>query len=131
MLEVLFFIATSVLLALLLMWGFFHFLVTMTGIDDTDRKPVMPWFLASALIGVVVVPAMNAAWRYFTVDPQTLSGQPIVNMISPVVGAVLFGLIGGLIGLNKALRVEKTSTPRDEISQIQFSEISQWMKNDK
>ncbi len=74
---------------------------------------------------------LSAAWRYFTTDPKTLGTQPIISMIAPVVGVVLFGLIGGLIGVFKAVRVEKTSVPRDEISQIQFSEISQWMKNDK
>jgi ATP/ADP translocase len=126
--EVLFFIAASVLLALVLMWGFFHFLVTLTGIDDTDRKPVMPWFLGAAVVGLIVAPLLNAAWRHFTVNAETLSTQPVVNMISPVIGVVLFGLIGGLIGVKKALSVEKTSSPRDEISQIQFAEIAQWMK---
>jgi hypothetical protein len=125
--EVLFFIAASVLLALVLMWGFFHFLTTLTGIDDTDRKPVMPWFLGAAVVGLIVAPILNAAWRYFTVNAETLSTKP-VDMLSPVIGVVLFGLIGGLIGVKKALSVEKTSSPRDEISQIQFAEIAQWMK---
>jgi uncharacterized protein involved in response to NO len=88
-------------------------------------------FLTSAVAGLVTVSVLSAAWRYFTTDPKTLGTQPIISMIAPVVGVVLFGLIGGLIGVFKAVRVEKTSVPRDEISQIQFSEISQWMKNDK
>ncbi len=126
--EVLFFTAASVLLALVLLWGFFHFLVTLTGIDNTDRKPVMPWFLGSAVIGLIVAPLISAAWKYFTVNAETPSTQPMVNMLAPVIGVVLFGLVGGLIGVRKALSVEKTNSPRDEISQIKFAEIANWIK---
>jgi NADH:ubiquinone oxidoreductase subunit 5 (subunit L)/multisubunit Na+/H+ antiporter MnhA subunit len=128
MFEIVFFIAASILLALLLLWGFFHFLITITGIDDTDRKPVVPLFLVGAVVGLVLGPVVNFAWVYFHRDPQATTVQPSFNMVSPVIGLAIFGLIGGLAGLTKALRVEKASTPRDEISQIQFSEISQWMK---